>query len=183
MTGMGWWFPRVMALTLGVQPGACGKLHREDVRNSSPAVDETTNAERDAALPASNSSAELRLSTANTSSPPATPSVVQPPLAELCPDVACPSRQCCVDGKACGTRLLVDDFRQRCLLEGDMDATLDETCPSHVCIDPRARCTFRGCRTTSGQCGIWINTYSYRAGDEGFTFSVNLGCIVLTNEP
>lgn len=172
-------FPLIVVLVL---QGACGRLHRQDVRDSTSAVDETTNTARDAALPASNDSAGLGTSTVTNSSTPTTSSAIQPPAAELCPDTACPSRQCCVDGKVCGTYLLVDDFPERCMLAGELDATLDDTCPPHECVDPRARCTFSGCRTRSGECGIWVDTYSYRAGDEGFTYTVNLGCIVLPKE-
>lgn len=161
---------------------SCGRLHRQDVGNSVPAGDESTNAAYDASPRAPNDTAWSGNSPVSNSNTTTTSLSVQPPAAERCPDTPCPSDQCCVDGKQCGTYVFVGDFPDSCILRGDPDATLDDACPPHVCVDPRVRCTFSGCRTTSGKCGIWMDRYTYLAGEEGFVATVNLGCIVFPNE-
>lgn len=161
---------------------SCGKLQRQDVGNFTPSDEETTHAGHDASPPAPNDTAGSGNSPAGNSNTTTTSASVQPPAAESCPDTACPSGQCCVDGTQCGTYVFVSDFPDSCILKGDLDATFDDACPPHVCADPRVRCTFSGCRTTSGKCGIWVDRYTYLAGEEGFVATVNLGCIVLPKE-
>lgn len=167
------WSPAVLILVL---LAACGKPHRQNVGNSIPDHDVST-AGHDAAAVVSNESTGLS-SDCGGSSFTSSNAPAQPPAGERCPNVLSPSKPCCVGGKSCGTYVLVDDFPERCMLPGDLDAALDETCPEHVCVDPRARCTFPGCRMSSGACGIWVNRYSYRVGDYGVTYTVNLGCQV-----
>jgi len=171
--------PFVVVLALLI---ACGKLHRQDVGNFTPSDEETTHAGHDASPRAPNDTAGSGNSPAGNSNTTTTSPSVQPPAAESCPDTPCPSGQCCVDGTQCGNRMHVQDFHAPCLLRGDADGTLDDSCPAHACIDPRARCTFSGCRTTTGECGVWVDRYSYRTGDQGTTYTVNLGCIVLPKE-
>ena len=74
--------------------------------------------------------------------------------------------------------MAVSDFGAICMPKGELTAPLDESCPPYTCQDPRAKCVFAGCRTAAGECGVWVDHYSYDGGGWGHRFEANLGCIV-----
>lgn len=91
----------------------------------------------------------------------------------------CDTNECCTEDEQCGTRMRLPDFTP-CLAAGDMAATLDDTCPAYECTSRSTGCMFSGCRTTTGECGVWVDRYSIQSTEEGFSFTVNLGCVVFT---